>query len=166
MGISYHVTLGAYFECKTKEVKQSEKFRACDTDGCSDRKRDVWDTKKKFCAECGGAIKDLSRTKRVPAVDPFDTYYEACKESIYHEDLDEKSVDGEVIHRYLSNRGIGHERHDPHSTANFVQEIDEERAQRDIDALEAGHKNEFNYLMAVYGEDNVRIKWGLILTSG
>lgn len=166
MGISYHVTLGAYFECKTKEVKESQKYRACGGEDCSQRKQDVWDNKKKFCSECGGAIKDLTRTVRAPAVDPYDVSVEALKESIYHADLDEKFTDGEVIHRYLSNRGIAHEMWDPHCTANFVKEFDGEEAQTDMDALEAGHKNDFNYLMSVYGDDNVRIKWGLILTSG
>lgn len=164
MGIDVTTYLGPYFECKVERTTRVSSYRGCPTPGCRLCAKEVGESTI-YCSRCGSGIVTLSKSACVDAID-WDEVREALHDSFYlamGDDLGRWMRD-EGVHIWIENRDIresGGKSFDPCSHSIWYV-VDAETLTRETIRLHEKCKIELEILRKFYGEDNVKIKWGLL----
>lgn len=162
MGVDRKTYVGAYFEAETFIVESAEKFSTCSSKTCDAYKNE---THTKFCGQCGSEVKARNRPKNSPAVSHWDVS-DRTKEAIFCVScwgVPDKGKDGKVIHRYISNRNNVKAGCDIESdSAPCAIEINRDKRDEQMAALEDAHRADAALLRELYGADKVKTKWGIL----
>jgi len=180
MGIDYHASIGPYVICKiTKKLADRPVDHGCHNEKCDLQGVEV-NKKHKFCSDCGFNLGKTTTSFDEDSVDHWDMS-EKIKEALYIIMGDSASdyMKKHKIHIWAANcdykpskereKELNTEQSSHFScdvlTTNFeIVEISARSIEIDLEAFEEKFTKEIGILKKSYGEENVTIKWGFILT--
>lgn len=155
MSIDYNTYVGPYIEVYNPEKDSTEEYHSCPNKKCTNHTKDI---SAGFCSECGSKIERMSR-KCKERVD-FDTW-EEFDDSIC-EVLCGYKPDGCENFMYLVSNvgkiGLNLDGRNP-----SINEIDCGKPLVEIFDFKSIKKKEIDRLKEVFGTDNVKIKWGVLV---
>jgi len=162
MGIDYNVYVGPYALCQNELVDKETTRLSCPNKDCCRYNRRPLD-KQKFCTQCGTKISEIPTTikqLRVKSWEMFDDLQEHLW--LLGDDFKDTPEHSEI---WRSNmKGIG-KRFDP-KYDEYVRPLgvcDPEMDElQEIAAFEEQAAESLKQLREAYGEDNVKITWGII----
>ena len=160
--MEYSTYVGPYVQCRVETTTEEEPFLGCTNGACVNAAKDLCTA---FCPECGAPRGERIRILTVDVIDDGDV------EEILRNVFRTPNGDGYLawsrkhhMHVWIVNHTERMER-DPvlDSSASFsLSTITREIVHREIAGLAAVFSRELKRLREVYGEDAVRIRWGIV----
>jgi hypothetical protein len=157
MGIDYHTYVGPYIQVHNPKRKTTEEYPTCSNEKCAKHKKHSYGDK--FCPDCGSEIRSIS----FPCVAPldFDVYeefndrltkyfFECCPDEVEDFLCFAGNVNGSPGKSFYPKQEV------------YILEVSPSNIPKEIAALEEMYKEEINRLKAVFGNDAVQIKWGVL----
>lgn len=157
MGVDYNCYVGPYIQVHNPPVASTEEYHTCPNDLCRNHKRRL---SQKFCELCGDEIKLVAFPCQAPK--DFDLYGE-CNEKLY-EAMTEYGKSGDLKDEMiiLSNvRGTPGFRFDPEESY-FAKELTAASSAEQIAEFSRIFAPELDKIIATFGADNVKVKWGVL----
>jgi hypothetical protein len=161
MSIDYRCYIGPYFECETKAVAKKETVsNVCVNKGCG-----LYNKIQKnanFCRLCGSKLGDMEveffeqEVDQNSLIDAFNGTLHPALGDDWHFKLKEKN-----LHWYFCNKKNScHYWYDSKSSEQYeiTPEIIEDSTNQFLEICE----NEYKILQEKYGQDKVRVRWGVV----
>lgn len=153
MSTEYQLHVGAYLEVYNPEKPSTTEYYACPKRSCSNFQVKC---STKFCPVCGTAISLV--TVPTPVRIKFDVY-EECLDNLAEVEGDSLPDEKQDYILFVSNITNGSGISTQGST---LKEVTEKTIKNDLVEFKDIFKGEIIRIKEVFGEDNVKVKWGII----
>jgi hypothetical protein len=152
MSVSTYVCVGWYVECANNPKEVTDYRKYCTTDECV-HKGVICDKNALFCQYCGRLLSTFRYLTPGTSVDPYYVIDE-LSESFAHLDV----YNGDKIHYWVKN--IDSEGVNVYLDNNEICEFPTNLISRD--EFKSRYSKELDIFKRNYGDDNVKIKFGVI----
>lgn len=155
MGCHYHVFLGPYLEVFNPYVPRPEKIQGCSNPQCKKHKERSSD---QFCPKCGtqiGLVEILKVARK-----EFDCYEEFDGDPFMELRFEGRTKEQENYMLLKSNRTNRSGR--TFSEESEILPIDREMPNAEMLSFALDFEKEIRRITDVFGEKNVKVKWGAI----
>ena len=148
MGVDHNVYAGPFALCQNEQQEKVGTKLSCTNSGCSNYGKTLHD---KFCPNCGFPVGDFDITYTTERVDSYDLADVMCLMCCVGGLYGDVWVSNDISDDFYD---FGHE--------HFVKCLMGEEVSKAIDDFKKKHISDLEMLKEAYGEDNVKIKWGVV----
>lgn len=157
MSVSFNTFVGPYVEVYSPEKQSTEEYHSCPNKKCVNHTKPISDG---YCSKCGTKIERMERAC-MEKID-FDCYDEFPDYSLEEVITTYKPTDCEDYIYFVNGNkhaiGIILDGNDV-----SVNQIDEKTPQAESELFKNKLNKEITRLQEVFGKDNVKIKWGVLV---
>jgi hypothetical protein len=153
MSSELHLYLGIYFKCKSQYTIGQHSNKECIN--C----HKVYYALEKFCKECGGEIKRITRDEKI--INNFlDEIISELEEEITLFDFNKEYKDDYIY--YLLNYDYPDYKFNIDRYDTVIHDLTDINTKEIIQTFKFEHKNIINFLDKYYGKENYEVKFGYL----
>jgi hypothetical protein len=166
MGIDYTVHVGPYVECQTGTIDVKKNRRSCTNPKCKDHQRENYDLEAKFCAKCSSPIGDVEYSAKGDRIDLWQVIEEIDEALMPPHGSKQWSDDVDLYVPNLGrpNRESRKYRFYPKESGFILYDIDHQLILDEMGEFCVQYREAIETIRKHYGDNNVKIKWGVIHT--
>lgn len=152
MSSHFSVYVGPYARCENTAKKVTRQVRTCPTVTC-ERHGMAHSHVIAFCATCGGKLERMSIERDGWLVSVGDVY------EAFHDRMREIGS-SDVLNLWISNSSK--DGHGETYDCEAGELADGENIKTEVAAFKSAFASELGHLRALYGDDKVEVRWGVI----
>lgn len=158
MSVSHYVYCGPYIQCTKKyEIKKIE-FNGCTNIECLRYRKQA---NTNFCSKCGNPIEKLFDTRNVQVSKKLDELFDVDTFCLIHDEILTCEYDILLPNLFPKNIDKKRQYYIKFKDSN-CQNLTNLNISSEIDELAKFHVKEIEKLKNLYGEDQVKIFWGIL----
>lgn len=161
MSVSYSTYVGPIVQCSVSKTMDARDIIGCGNGDCNEFKKEVFESKKKFCSECGGGLEKITIEFEVDTVNSSDVFKNDAM-TLRTEECLMMYKELPCLHIWTPNRGDkrGGKTYSSHEA--MMLNIKEIPVADETSAFEEDYAEELAFIREQYGNDNVSVYYGMI----